>query len=1223
MRRSPYLVLALVIFTAFTLNAVPSKTGKKDPLRALYEDPVRFHQLSAGAQMLLHRKFGVNERTQSMVALPAPEQTATDLSNVLVNDPAQDDDEQDTQSTAAIVLGSGTNVIAAFTDSGSFTGLNNHFTGFSSSANSGTSFSDHGTLINSTEGDSGSPVLASNTATGTIFLSTLGFATAEMIPVFRSVNDGSSFTAPVNATPGYVASGDFLDKPWISVDNFTGGAGTGNVYVVWRHFPFSGSGSVRLTRSTDGGSTWGPNLGISVINGTVQGPNVSIGPDHSVYVLWYDQTSSPRSIRIKRSTDQGDTFSTATTVVSLLGTGNNGDLGLNGGFATNSYPQAAVNPANGHVYAVYNDDPAGVDRANIFLRRSTDSGATWNVIQVNNDSTNNDQFFPSIAVTPDGTRLIVSWYDRRNDPANSDIQRFAEIFDIDGSGNLISLTEFPVSTSEFPPVVGQDPEVTPTFMGEYDQIAADNTNFYLAWSDNRFGNTFHSNQPDIMFSKIPVNGPGAILDFVSSSVNDAGGNNNGAVDQNECFLLNITIQNNGSSTATGMTATLATTTPNITISQSESSFADIAPGANGTTESPFQIQTSPSFACGQTDIDFQLTVNTAADGSFQIPFVVSSGSNGPAVQFDIAGSVVIPDFGTVDVPMIVSGITAPVAKVTTNLQINHTNDSDLDLYLIGPDAAQVELSTDNGGTSDNYGTSCASNSNKTTFDDAAAVSISSPSAVPPFTGSFKPEGELLSFRAKSGTAVNGTWLLRITDDTPIDSGTLNCASVFVSPVICTPAGGACGCPPISITPATLPDGAPGVAYSQQISASGGVGPYTFSLDSGTLPAGITLSSSGLLSGTTTDPGTFNFTVLVADNGGCEGTKNYSLNILCPTIQIAPATLPDGTINVDYDETITASGGTAPYTFTLDSGSLPAGLDLAADGSLTGIPTTESQSNFTIRATDVFGCSATLDYSLTVNCAAITLAPPVLPNGSVGVPYLASISASGGTAPYTFAVTSGNLPDGITLAGDGSLSGTPTLPGIFNFTVTATDDSGCSGSQDYSINTSCLFCDDFEDGVLAGDWNYIKQGWNETGGELIGDPEKKKAIAVASPAFGGCTNCTIDVTMMSEGGAGNRLWVLAWYLDKRNTVELLMEEENDKWVLKQRSGGSIVRKVNVVRTIDPNVNYTVRLAYDGSNFTLFVDGVDVLTMQPAAVVPNGTAGFQVKQTVGHFGEIIIN
>ena len=162
-----------------------------------------------------------------------------------------------------------------------------------------------------------------------------------MIPVFRSNDNGVTFNAPVNATPGYTGTGDFLDKPWIVVDN-SSGTGQGNVYLTWRHFPFSGNGSIRFTRSTNGGSTWGPNLGTEIVQataGSVQGPNVVVGSNHDVYVFWYDQITATRQIRVRRSTDQGSTFNTAVTVTNLTTTGNNGNLSLNGGFTTNTFPK--------------------------------------------------------------------------------------------------------------------------------------------------------------------------------------------------------------------------------------------------------------------------------------------------------------------------------------------------------------------------------------------------------------------------------------------------------------------------------------------------------------------------------------------------------------------------------------------------------------------------------------------------------------------------------------------------------------------------------------------------------------------------------------------------------------------------------------------------------------------------------------------------------------------
>jgi hypothetical protein len=99
-------------------------------------------------------------------------------------------------------------------------------------------------------------------------------------------------------------------------------------------------------------------------------------------------------------------------------------------------------------------------------------------------------------------------------------------------------------------------------------------------------------------------------------------------------------------------------------------------------------------------------------------------------------------------------------------------------------------------------------------------------------------------------------------------------------------------------------------------------------------------------------------------------------------------------------------------------------------------------------------------------------------------------------------------------------------------------------------------------------------------------------------------------------------LLGWYQGKGNTVELLMKEENDRWVLKQRSGGAIVAKGKILQTINPNVSYVARVAYDGTNFQVSIDGVLLLTL-PAGAPASGTIGFQSKNTTGSFGYIQVN
>ncbi len=175
------------------------------------------------------------------------------------------------------------------------------------------------------------------------------------------------------------------------------------------------------------------------------------------------------------------------------------------------------------------------------------------------------------------------------------------------------------------------------------------------------------------------------------------------------------------------------------------------------------------------------------------------------------------------------------------------------------------------------------------------------------------------------------------------------------------------------------------------------------------------------------------------------------------LALAPPRLPDGTAGVAYAQQFAATGGTAPYTYAVAAGALPPGLALGADGLLAGTPTAGGMFAFTLRATDGGTGGGVRDYSLAIAPATVALGPATLPDPTVGAAYAATLVASGGTAPYTYAVTAGALPTGLTLAGDGALSGAPTAGGTFSFTVTATDGSGgsgpYSGSRAYTLTVN--------------------------------------------------------------------------------------------------------------------------------------------------------------------------
>ncbi|MBX7207515.1 MAG: putative Ig domain-containing protein [Verrucomicrobiaceae bacterium] len=262
------------------------------------------------------------------------------------------------------------------------------------------------------------------------------------------------------------------------------------------------------------------------------------------------------------------------------------------------------------------------------------------------------------------------------------------------------------------------------------------------------------------------------------------------------------------------------------------------------------------------------------------------------------------------------------------------------------------------------------------------------------------------------------------------------------------------CPAITVNPSSLPNGTVNTFYNQTVTASGGIAPYSFAVTLGTLPAGLTLSGGGALTGTPTSTTAATFTITATDANNCTGTRSFTITPACPTITVNPSSLADGTVNTPYSATMSAAGGIAPYTFGVTAGSLPAGLSLAANGDITGTPTSTTAETFTITATDANGCTGARSFTVTPACPTITLNPTTLPNGTVNTAYSQTVTASGGIAPYTFAVTLGTLPDGLSLAANGDISGTPTSTTAQTFTITATDANNCTGTRSFTVTPAC-------------------------------------------------------------------------------------------------------------------------------------------------------------------------
>lgn len=287
------------------------------------------------------------------------------------------------------------------------------------------------------------------------------------------------------------------------------------------------------------------------------------------------------------------------------------------------------------------------------------------------------------------------------------------------------------------------------------------------------------------------------------------------------------------------------------------------------------------------------------------------------------------------------------------------------------------------------------------------------------------------------------------------------------------------CPQLTITsPQTLTSGTVGTAYSYQLQTTGSQAPIVYSIASGSLPPGLSMNSSGLVSGTPTTGGTYSFTVGCTDNCKTPSIDNMSLlntaqktftlmvnaqpevkeppavkKPTCPTLTItSPQMLTGGTAGSPYSYTLSSSGGQGPYTYTAAGFDVapPAWLTVSPSGQISGTPPSAGAYTFTVGVTD--SCPAGPKYivksfSITVNPQPPVTPPPaskcpaiafysnitdmVLPPGSDGIAYSYQLAASGGQPAIVYSKVSGDLPPGLTISPSGLISGTPALPNEIN------------------------------------------------------------------------------------------------------------------------------------------------------------------------------------------------
>ena len=252
----------------------------------------------------------------------------------------------------------------------------------------------------------------------------------------------------------------------------------------------------------------------------------------------------------------------------------------------------------------------------------------------------------------------------------------------------------------------------------------------------------------------------------------------------------------------------------------------------------------------------------------------------------------------------------------------------------------------------------------------------------------------------------------------------------------------------SITNTSLPDGERGRAYSQTLVATGGTGSYVWSLAGGGLPVGLNLSSSGVISGTPSQAGTFTFTVQVV-SGGATATAQLSITVVNPPLRVTTITLGEGYLGIAYNETLTAAGGSGSYVWSLSGGSLPAGLSLASSGNISGTPTQVGTNTFSVQV-ESGGATDTKELSITVTNPALQITTTALPPATLLGVYNATLAAIGGTGSYVWSLVGGSFPAGLGLSTSGVVSGVPTQTGTSTFRVQVTS-GGETATKDLSIS----------------------------------------------------------------------------------------------------------------------------------------------------------------------------
>jgi hypothetical protein len=420
-----------------------------------------------------------------------PQDSTAPVLDQIVNNPAFDTTTQYTQSETSICV-NGNNMVESFNDS-----TGDSSSGYAFSSDGGKTWTHDRIPQNDNQLTLGDGVVALGPK-GEVYYSTLMFIRGKTllstVGVAKSMDHGATFTTPVEASTSDSSEKNFNDKEWIAVDRSPNSPFNGSVYVSWTNI--GKHVSIDFARSTDQGATFSdPNrIATADLPNYAQGSNIAIGPAGDVHVVYFVGSlfTQSGSIAYVKSTDGGRHFSSPIVIANMLpirevtGIGN---------VRANSLPDIAVGP-NGAIHVAYDAQPAlgGKDRSDIFYVRSTDGGTSFSQpVRLNDDSTNNSQLFPSVAVTAAGA-VGIEWWDRRNS-TNDCLTDVYMTISHDGGTSFGPNFRVTNQNFVFTPI---EPSLASGYHGDYLNMTADGETFFPSWSSEARGN------PDAYMGIVPA-----------------------------------------------------------------------------------------------------------------------------------------------------------------------------------------------------------------------------------------------------------------------------------------------------------------------------------------------------------------------------------------------------------------------------------------------------------------------------------------------------------------------------------------------------------------------------------------------------------------------------------------------------------------------------------------------------------------------------------------------